>query len=148
VEKVVKNKNIIIVITVVLVLVCGILYFFTDIGRPVFKEIGLSKLSEMMEEDETFIIFIGSSICSACEEFTPTLKRAVDEYDITVHYIDVNKLDGDEKQELLDLIDYRSATPKVYFIEDGEYSSLNMINGNRSYKDVVDRLEKNGYKKR
>lgn len=145
-EKSNKTKTIMIVGIVILVIVAGILYFFTDFGRKTsYTEINLNQLTKKMENNDTFILYIGSSTCTACQSFNPTLKRVIKDYNVTIYYINVHKLNESENSDLLALINYNSSTPKVYFIENGEYSQYNMISGVRSYEDVVEKLEKNGY---
>ncbi len=140
------NSTLLIVIGIVLVVVLACLYFFDAFAKDNYcTEITFEQLEEKMNNKDTFIIFFGSTICSHCKDFQPTLNRVIKEYDIIIYYLNVHNLTDEEHSDLLALINYGSSTPKLYFVEEGEYSQYNALSGNRSYNEVVEKLEKNGY---
>lgn len=141
-----NNKNIIIVLSIIIVLIIAIMYFFGFFEKKNYcTEISLNQLEEKMNNKETFIIFFGSTTCSHCKDFQPTLNQVIKDYDVTIYYLNVHNLSKEENNELLNLINYGSSTPQLYFVKDGEYSQYNKLSGARSYKEVVEKLKKNGY---
>lgn len=120
--------------------------FVTACGKGAsYKEINYQTFLTRMENKETFILYIGSSSCSACESFKPTLESVIKKYGIPVDYIDVSKLSKEELNEFGTIINFGNSTPKVYFIKDGEYSQYNAIKGTQDYDYVVSKMKKNGY---
>ena len=140
------NKKILIVISIIILLVVAILYFFGYFDKKNYcTEISLEQLEDKINNKDTFILFIGSTNCSHCKDFQPTLNQIIKDYDLTIYYINVYKLNSDQNTKLLSLINYGSSTPQLYFIENGGYSQYNKLSGARSYKEVLSKLQKNGY---
>lgn len=110
-----------------------------------YKEISYQDVLIKMENKETFVLYIGSSECSACEKFSPVLKRVIKEYQLDVQYIDMAKLSEAEANKFATVINFGNSTPKVYFVKDGEYSQYNAIKGAQDYDTVVSKFKKNGY---
>lgn len=131
------------ILLVILVLLC-----VTACGKSSYKEISYQTFLDKMEKKETFILYIGSSTCSACSRFQPTLEKVIQEYHINVDYIDISKLTDEEMNEFGTIINFGNSTPKVYFIKEGEYSQYNAIKGAQDYDYVVSKMEKNGYIKK
>lgn len=125
-----------------------VLFSLTACGKKSYKEISYQSFLTKMENKETFILYIGSSTCSACARFKPTLETVMTEYDIHVDYIDISKLTNEQISEFSTIINFGNSTPKVYFIKEGEYSQYNAIKGAQDYDYVVSKMEKNGYIKK
>lgn len=137
VKKMKKLKIIVLVSFFLLLTGCG--------GIKSYQEISYEKLLTKLENKETFILYIGSSTCTACESFKPTLESVIKDYQIKVDYLNVEKLSEDELHEFGTIINFGNSTPKVYFIEEGEYSQYNAIKGTHSYDYVVSKMKNNGY---
>ena len=145
-QKLKSNKNILIVLLAIIVIILAVLYFFGFFEKENYcTEISLAELEEKLENKDTFVIFFGSTVCIHCKDFQPTINQVIKDDGITIYYLNVYKLSSEENNKLLSLINYGSSTPQLYFIENGEYSQYNKLSGARSYKEVVEKLEKNGY---
>lgn len=114
-------------------------------GLKSYKEISYKETKEKINNKETFILYIGSSSCTACKSFKPVLEKVIKDYQIKVSYIDVSKLSDEEVNEFSTIINFGNSTPKVYFIKDGEYSQYNAIKGTQEYDYVVEKMKTNGY---
>jgi predicted bacteriocin transport accessory protein len=110
-----------------------------------YSEISFDELKIKMNNNETFVIYIGSNECSACAVFSPKLDKVINKYNIDVDYINVGKLDYDEINELMTVINFGASTPKVFFVDNGEYSQYNQIKGNQPYDMVIQKFKENGY---
>lgn len=59
------------------------------------KEILFEKVEEKIEEDDSFILYIGYESCSGCQAFQPVLKKFHEKNkNVTVYHLNVNVVDG------------------------------------------------------
>lgn len=131
-------KKLLLVLVFSLFIICGCV-------KKSYHEIGLNRLEDMINNKETFIMYIGSSTCSNCASLNPTLNRVINDYDVDVYYIDTNKLSDAEKDELIRYINYEKKTPRIYFITNGSYDNMNLIKGNQAYETLVKEFMSHGY---
>ena len=110
-----------------------------------YTEISYDDVLQKMEDKETFVLYIGSSECSACVQFKPVLERVIREYDLDVLYIDMAKLSDEQYNKFITVINLGNATPRVYFIEEGDYSQYSAIRGAVDYDTVVAKFKQSGY---
>ncbi len=123
------------------------LIFITGCGnkRTTYDEISYSDYKMMVENKESFPLVIGSSTCSACSMFKPTMEAFISKYNIDVKYIDISKLSDEEYKEFSVLVGFKS-TPTTVFYKDGEQSSSYFrIVGSADLSSVVDAYKRMGY---
>lgn len=114
-------------------------------GKTTYDEISYSKLNEMIDDKENFILFIGSSTCSACAAYEITLNDIIKEYNVDVKYIDLSKLSHDDESSLVSEFPI-SGTPTTVFITNGEEEDThNRIDGNAKKSKIVEKFKENGY---
>jgi predicted bacteriocin transport accessory protein len=115
-----------------------------------YKEINYNKFNKMVDNKETFILLIGSSTCSHCLEYKPTLERIIKRYQVKVYYIDISKLSDNDNDSLSNKISF-TGTPTVVFFKNGvegdgktspEYTR---IVGNKNYDYSVKKFKSNGF---
>lgn len=112
-----------------------------------YDEISYKELNNMLDKKENFILFIGSSTCSACSSYKITLNEVIKKYGVDIKYIDLSKLSDKEKGSVTAKFPI-SGTPATIFIEKGvEKDTYNRIDGNVRYSKIVKKLEENGYVK-
>ena len=112
-----------------------------------YDEISYKKLNSMLNKKENFILFIGSSTCSACSSYKITLNKVVKKYGVDIKYIDLSKLSAKEKGAVTGKFPI-SGTPATLFIVKGEEKdTYNRIDGNVRYSKIVEKLKENGYVK-
>lgn len=114
-----------------------------------YQQISYQELKEKLEAKETFPILIGKQTCSACALFKPTIEKFIKEYQVKVYYLDIESLSEEEETDFQNWISI-TGTPTVAFVKEGKEdgkSGYNRINGSKDYEDVVNKFEKNGYKK-
>lgn len=137
----------------ILIIFIGIITLFTvGCGRGSIEEITFSDYQEMVENKETFILFIGSKTCSHCAEFKITLEDVIKDYDVHFKYIDISEFGENEKESFIENIRF-DGTPTTIFIEEGVDNSCNLfscddtkrIEGASSYSEVVEILKNKGY---
>ncbi|MBQ7141332.1 MAG: thioredoxin family protein [Bacilli bacterium] len=128
----------------ILIILC--LGFVTGCSNSVIKKIDYKEFNDLIENQKTFILYVGSASCSNCIEFEPKFKEIIKDHNIrNARYIDLDKFNDEEKNKLNKIINI-SGTPTVIFIENGEEESMtNRINGNISKEKIISRLKSNNY---
>lgn len=131
-------------IVIVLVLILG-LSLTGCMGSKTYDEINFDELMNKIDKKESFLLFIGSATCTACQSFEPTINKVITDYKLDIKYIDVSKITDSESDELLAHFRFRG-TPLIVFVEKGEEKDPhNRIVGNQQYSKVVKKLKKNNY---
>lgn len=111
-------------------------------------EIDTNAVIEKIENKESFILYIGASDCSACQQFSPTFEEASKDYPETMYYVEYNGAQASSKDEFTSLEDNHigkvTATPSIYVIKDGAVAEKRM--GVLRYSELetfVERFELN-----
>lgn len=132
------KKIIMIMISCLLLSGCG--------QKDPYKEVSYNNLNCMVEDKESFVLVIGSSECSHCVDYKTTMKDVVKKHNVTIHYIDISKLNSTELAKLRNKFSF-TGTPTTIFVEDGKEkdAQFNRINGAKDYDTIIKRLKKNNY---
>lgn len=110
-----------------------------------YQEINFDEYNKMIEEKQSFILFIGSETCSACQIYKKYLNEVIKDYQVKVKYIDLDKFTDDQYNKFKVKHSF-TGTPTTIFINDGvEKSIYNRINGSEGYEQIVEKLKENGY---
>lgn len=124
------------------------LLFLFGCNKSSYKEITYKKFNEMIENKESFVLFIGAESCSHCQTYKTTINEVIKEYDVTIHYVDIDTFSEKELSKLKNVASF-TGTPTTVFIKDGEEkSSYDRIKGDRDFDYVVDKLKQSGYIKK
>lgn len=123
-----------------------ITFFISGCSKGVIGEIDYKKFNNLISDKKDFILYIGSATCHNCTEFSPKFEKVIEENNISnVYYIDLDKLNKEEKNNFNKIINI-TGTPTVVFINNGEEeSSFNRINGNVDEEKIIKRLKANDY---
>ncbi len=127
--------------------IIGLSFCLTGCGNKLktYGEIDYKTLMNMIEEKQSFILFIGSTECQHCDLYKETLNEVISKYQIKISYIDISKLSVAENAKLKTYVNY-TGTPTTAFIENGvEASMYDRIDGNKPMNKVVEKLKKKGY---
>ena len=128
---------------IIIILASCLFLFGCDSNK--YQEINYNEFNKKISNKEDFILFIGSKECSHCDTFKETLNIVLDDYKVTVNYIDVSKFNKHQTKTFNSKINY-SGTPTTVFIKNGkEESTYNRIIGSKSYDYVVEKFKINGY---
>lgn len=105
----------------------------------------LNEIKTMVENKESFILYIGSAECSHCSQYKPKLEDVALEYEINIYYIDTSKLNDNEYNELTKIVSF-NGTPTTAFIENGEdLGKQTHIDGDVSIEKIKNIMKNNGY---
>lgn len=120
--------------------------FLTGCGNSsnTITEIDYSKLEEMIDNKESFILEIVQTGCSHCEEFSPRFKAVLKTNDLTAYYLNLYNLTEEDAKKFNELTTSVSGTPTVLFFENGKETS-NKISGAVSNEKIEEHLKDAGY---
>lgn len=144
-----NKKTIIYIIIGILILLTGIFIFTQNQNEnyksKYLKEISYTIFEDLLDKNETFILYVGNENCYACSLYLPKLINIIEEYKIEIKYLDTNKLSTEERIKLENNF-YITRTPTTIFIKDGkETSTLNRIDGDRPTDFIITKLKENKY---
>lgn len=118
-----------------------------------YEEINFTKFNEMIENNDTFILFIGSSTCSHCTAYKEKVNKVVKKYNLKIYYIDIHEFSDEEASKFKAIINFEG-TPTTVFIENGKEKQdengnvrVYRIDGNLEYSKVVEKIKKAGFLK-
>lgn len=130
------------------ILVLCMIFLVTGCGSKklsTYTEISYDEFNNMVSEKKTFPLVIGSSTCSACSVFKPTMESFIKKYQVEVFYIDLSKLSEDDSNKLGSSLNFKS-TPTTVFFEDGLQTSVYYrLVGSESFGNVVNAYKRMGY---
>lgn len=109
-------------------------------GLPI---VSAKQVHQQLDKQETLVVVIGQSTCSACMQYRPVLKEILANYKVDMAYVE---LDKDKAKDVTDLVeahlkDARS-TPTTYVFKDGVLVS--QFVGAMDYKKTKAYFEENG----
>lgn len=84
------------------------------------SEIKAQDVLDKMENKETFVVYLGTTTCSACIAYKPVVKEMMKNYDVTIYSVMLdNESDEAIKTALLEAMPIQY-TPATQLIVDGE----------------------------
>lgn len=130
-------------ITTLLLIIGGLL--ISGCSHKTYTEIDYNTYKEMVDNKDSFVLFIGSSECSHCADYKVTLDKIIKKYDLDVKYIDLASMEDADYNEFKSKVSF-SGTPTTIFVKKGkEINHYNRIVGAKDYDYIVDKFKKNGY---
>ena len=127
------------------VIILALLFVLTGCKKTTYEEVTIDELTKMVNDKESFVLVIGSETCSACESYRPVMEKVIQEYNLTINYINIYRLTDEEKAKLLTYAYYANTPTTVYFEKGVATDTYNRIVGAVSYDKVVESLKRNGY---
>lgn len=110
------------------------------------NDIDIDKYLELKEGSEASIIYIARPTCHYCQEEEPIIKNIVYEYDITVNYLNTDKLDDKGQSKLVKSDDYFSkgyGTPLLLVVKDDKI--VDIIEGLSTKENIVNFFKEHGF---
>lgn len=123
------------------------LMLISGCNKTYMKEISYDEYKKLLENEETFILEVMRTECSACINFEPKIKQVANDYKIEIKYINTDNLTTEEEDSL-----YKdtgiSGTPTVLFYKNGkEETKASRINGSVSVDKIISKFKANGFLK-
>ncbi len=144
-KKKVKNakseaKKLIVAVVAAVIVFIGLFMIFSDGSSNNFKkhveEISYSEFQNKLENGESFILFYGSSSCSACEAYKPTFADAVEKTDgLTVYSVDIDNFNQTDREAIAYELG-TEYTPEVHMYINGIHEAT-ALQGAKSEAETV-----------
>ncbi len=125
-------------------LLCLVITGCTDHSKKSYIEINYEEYKQKIENKEDFALYIGSTNCSHCQDFKPTLEKVINDYDLEIFYVDLSKLDQEQYNHIWDWSAIEG-TPEIIFIEKGNPKLFGRVEGAVSEVTLVNKLKSVGY---
>lgn len=122
------------------------LMFAPGCGNKVttYKQIDYNTYTSLKNAKESYILYLGSSSCSHCQNFKPVLESIIKDYQLDISYIDISTLT--EKEYAVVQNDTKlQGTPTIVFIEDGVVKTSPKIVGEVGYNTALNSFKESGY---
>lgn len=105
----------------------------------------INNIEKMVNNKESFVLYIGSKDCHNCTNFTPKIEDVANEYEIKIYYIDTYDISDEDYNRLFKIVNY-NGTPTLAFITDGEDPGTQThLVGNVSIDKIKSAFKNNGY---
>ncbi len=158
VKKVLAIASIVLLIVIVIAGAIGVSYLKKDnsktndnntvtLENAGFNEVTLNDYLDLIKKDEKSIVLVARPTCGFCEKFTPILKQAKDDMNLTINYIDTDKFSSDDWTTFNSSLAYLNSeewgTPLVLIVQNGEVLAEN--NGYVELDQIKEFFTSNGY---
>lgn len=119
----------------------------TELEEAGFNEVTLSEYLDLVKSSEKSIILVARPTCGYCQQFTPILKQAMEDMNLTINYIDTDKFSEDDWTPFTESLDYLKSeqwgTPLTLIVQNGEAIAEN--NGYVELDTIKEFFTNNGF---
>lgn len=119
----------------------------TELEKAGFNEVTLSEYLDLVKSSEKSIILVARPTCGYCQQFTPILKQAMEDMNLTINYIDTDKFSEDDWTPFTESLDYLKSeqwgTPLTLIVQNGEAIAKN--NGYVELDTIKEFFTNNGF---
>ena len=134
----IENIKTIAIIVLALIVVFGGSYFASELKNcevpsseesepEELAEIGIDEYLSYLNGSEKEIIYVGRPGCTYCQQQKPIMEDIQANYDVDIHYLNIDNLDSDGLDRLINSDDYFSGqwgTPVTLIVQNGEVVDL------------------------
>lgn len=112
-----------------------------------FNKVTLDEYLNLVKGSEKSIILVARPTCSYCEMFTPILKQAMEEMNLTINYVDTDTFSQEDWTTFNGSLDYLQneewGTPLTLIVQNGELVAEN--NGYVELDTIKEFFSDNGF---
>ena len=101
----------------------------------------LSLFNEIKNNNESTVVYIGTPNCPACVTFYPILEAVVEEHNLDVYYIQIDRWSTSDRNAIFQTFEEFQYTPSIYIINNGE--QIAELVGGVSEEDLAQFLKEN-----
>lgn len=117
-----------------------------ELSKAGFNELSLSEYLDLIKSSDEQVILVARPTCYYCQQFTPILKQAKEEMNLTVNYVNTDNLSKDDWSTFQNSLDYLNSeewgTPLTLIVQNGEVIDAN--NGYVELESLKKFFSKNG----
>ena len=119
----------------------------TELSKAGFNEITIDEYLSLIASEEKSIILVARPTCYYCQQFTPILKQAMEDMNLTINYIDTDKFSSEDYSKFTESLDYIKntewGTPLTLIVQNGK--TIDENNGYVELDKIKEFFTKNGY---
>ncbi len=112
-----------------------------------FNEVTLDEYLDLVNGSEKSIVLVARPTCSYCELFTPVLKKAMEDMNLTINYVNTDNFSEEDWGTFTDSLDYLSTeewgTPLTLIVQNGDSVAEN--NGYVELNSIKEFFKNNGF---
>ena len=94
-----------------------------------FKKLSISEYLELIKSNEKNIILVARPTCGYCEKFSPILKKAADDMNISINYVNTDEFTDVDWTTFSSSLEYLSTeewgTPLTLIVQNGKLVAAN-----------------------
>jgi len=136
-------KKILIVLLLPVLFVVGCSNGKEEKAKKELQEITFEEYNTKINNEEDFVLYIGSTNCGHCSSFKPKLEEVINENNVDVYYLDISKITDQEYSKLKNKV-FLTGTPTTTYFVKGKYGADKIV-GDKDKNEIVSFLEKIGY---
>lgn len=118
----------------------------TSLEDAGFNKVDIEEFLKLIKNSDKQIILIARPTCGYCEKFTPILKQAMEDMNLTVNYVNTDNFSSDDWTKFQNSFDYLASdewgTPLTLIVQNGEIVDKN--NGYVELDAIKEFFTKNG----
>ncbi len=127
----------------------GILFLIilcmTGCKKGYMDEINYQEYHQLLDQKETFILEVMRTDCPYCQDFKPKLNKVLEDYEITIKFINLDHLSKEEEEQFLKEVG-DPGTPTVIFYQEGNEKTIqSRIVGNVSIEKIISKMKASGF---
>lgn len=112
-----------------------------------FNKVTVSEFVELTKSEQKSIVLVARPTCSYCELFTPILKKAMDDMDLVINYVDTDTFSEEDWNTFSNSLEYLSTTewgtPLVLIVQNGKVVADNQ--GYVELDEIKSFFKENGF---
>ena len=140
-------KKIFIILAVIIATLISLILIFSnkDNNNSYLKEIDYEDYINILNDNETFILYVNQTNCKHCTAFTPIFTNVLNKNKVLAYVINLTDMDNDNKETFLNELSI-NGTPTVLFFQEGvELGKFSRISGEKSAEYVTKKLKDLGF---
>ena len=118
----------------------------TALEQAGFNKVSIDEYLNLIKSSDKQIILIARPTCGYCEKFTPILKQAMEDMNLTINYVKTDNFSSDDWSKFQNSFDYLASnewgTPLTLIVQNGEIVDKN--NGYVELDAIKEFFTKNG----
>lgn len=122
-----------------------IIFLISGCNKTYMKEISYNDYKKLIKKEETFILEIMRTDCSACINFKPKITEVANDYKVEVKYINTDNLTEDEVSKLYEDTGISGTPTVIFYINGKEETKSTRINGSVSTDKIISKFKTSGF---
>lgn len=118
----------------------------TALEQAGFNKVSIDEYLNLIKSSDKQIILIARPTCGYCEKFTPILKQAMEDMNLTINYVNTDNFSSDDWSKFQNSFDYLASnewgTPLTLIVQNGKIVDKN--NGYIELDAIKEFFTKNG----